>query len=215
MLERVVVESAPDVKTPIFAVGFPGVGNVGLIALDLLLKFSDGKKFGNYYSKNFPDHIVIQDDGVCHLPRLEFFASKSVDPNVVMVMSNTPILSEDPKSYYDVLDDIVRFALELHSSMLIAVDGVATMSEKLDIIHVSATDPKLVIDFEKLGAHSYEAGRLPGSIGLLVGLSEYHGLKGIGLLGSAASFLPDNEAGKRVHDFLVKALHLTRVDAPV
>jgi proteasome assembly chaperone (PAC2) family protein len=213
-LDRVIVESMPDVERPIFAVGFSGVGNVGLIALDLLLKFSDGKKLGNYYSKNLPDHIVIEDDGVCHLPRLEFFASKSVDPNIVMVMSSTPMLSEDPKSRYDVLDDIVRFALELHSSMLIAVDGVATMSDKVDVIHVSATNPKLVMDLQKLGAHPYEAGRLPGSVGLLVGLSEYRGLKGIGVLGSAASFLPDSEAGKRVYDFLVKALHFTKVDAP-
>jgi predicted ATP-grasp superfamily ATP-dependent carboligase len=132
---------------------------------------------------------------------------------MVMAMSNTPILSDDAKSYYDFLDEIVRYALRLNSSMLIAVDGVAAVSGRSDLIHVFATDPKLVTDFKKFGAHPCEAGKLTGSVGLLIGLSGYHGLNGIGVLGSATSFLPDNEAGRRVYDFLVRALHLRRVDA--
>jgi len=213
-LERVLVESTPDVKAPVVAVALPGIGNVGLIALGLLLKFSDGKRFGAYCTKNFPDHVVIGENGVCHLPRFDLFSSRFVEPNIVIVMSETPILSEESKSHYDVLDEIVRFALEMGSCLVVAVDGVAAVSGKSDLIYASATKPKLVKEFERFGAKRYEAARLPGPVGLIIGLSKYYGLNGVGVLGSATSFLPDNEAGKRVYEFLLKALNLRRVEAP-
>ncbi len=212
-MEKVIIESKPDVESPVFAVALPGVGNVGLIALGFFSKFSGAKKFGHYYSKNFPDHVMIQGNGVCALPGFDFFASKSINPNMVIAISNTPITSEDSKSYYDVFDEIVGFAVEVHSRMLIALDAVAVAS-KSDEIYVAATTPRLLKDFSAFGAKPYEAKRLPGPVGLLLGLSEYHQLKGVGILGSAASFQPDNESGRRVYDFLAKALDLRRIDTP-
>ncbi len=214
-MEKANIESAPDVRSPIFAVALPGVGNIGLIALGLLLKFSDGKKFAHYHNKNFPDYVIVEENGLCRLPGFDFYASKSVEPNIVLAMSDTPIISEEPKSYYDVLDEIVRFALELNSSILVAVDGVAAVGGKTDSIHIVATAKELVTDFKKYGAHSYEAPSLPGAVGLFVGLSQRHGLRGVGLLGNAASSLPDSEAGQRMYDFLIRALHITKINTPV
>ena len=211
-MEKITVDSTPDVVKPVFAVALPGVGNVGVIALGLLLKFSDSKRFGNYYSKNFPDYVVIEDNGLCHLPRFDLYASKSVNPNIVMMISNTPIISEESKSHYDVLDRIVEFALEIDSSLLVAVDALAVVNGKPDTIHVTGTTSELVTDFEKLGARQYEAEKLPGSVGLLLGLSEYHGLRGIGVIGSTTSFVPDNNSGNRMYEFLLRALHLRKID---
>lgn len=214
-MEKVNIESTPEVRTPIFVVALPGVGNIGLIALGLLLKFSDGKRFAHYHSKNFPDYVIVEETGICRLPGFDFYASKSVEPNLVLAMSDTPIISEEPKNYYDVLDEVVRFALELNSTIMVAVDGVAAVDGEGDSIHVVATAKELVADFEKFGAHSCEAPRLPGSVGLLVGLSQRHGLRGVGLLGNTASSVPDGEAGQRMYDFLVRTFHITKANVMI
>jgi proteasome assembly chaperone (PAC2) family protein len=209
-LERVVENLPPNVDVPVVVVATAGAGNVGLIALNLLLKFCDGKKFGELHSKSLPDYITVENSGVCHLPRFDLYSSRNVRPNLVFVMSDSLILSNEPRSHYDVLDEIVEFAIQLRPSLIVGIDGIVEATKDSNAIYASATSSDLVKRFCQFGARVYNAGRLPGSVGLLIGLCEYHGVGGVGILGSTRSFVSSTEAGKRVHDFLTRTLSISK-----
>lgn len=202
--------SAPNVDAPVVVVATAGAGNVGLIALNLLLKFCDGKRLGELHSKNLPDYITVEKSGVCHLPRFDLYSSRSVRPNLVLVMSDSLILSNEQRSHYDVFDEIVKFTMQLRPSMIVGIDGVVEATQDSNTIYVSATSSNLVKRFCQFGARIYNAGRLPGSVGLLIGLCEYHGVGGVGILGSIGSYVSSSEAGKRVCDFLTKTLSISK-----
>lgn len=202
--------SVPKVDAPVVAVATAGAGNVGLIALNLLLNFCDGKKIGELHSKNLPDYITVENSGVCHLPRFDLYSSRSVKPNLVFVMSDSSILSNEPRSHYDVFDEIVEFAMQLRPSMIVGIDGVVEATKDSNVIYVSATSSNLVKRFCQFGPRIYNAGRLPGSVGLLIGLCEYHSLGAVGILGSIGSFVSGSEAGKRVYDLLTRTLNISK-----
>jgi hypothetical protein len=199
------VVSEPVLENPIFVQGLPGFGNVGKIAANLLMKFCDAKLFAELYSPSFPDYVSISTQGVCLLPRYEFFAAPMEKSDFIIMTGDTQPSFDDVLAHYDVCSVILDFLQKYDCSMFITMGGVPMTEDKAQV-YVAATSSQLAAEFMEKGAVIYSKGKIMGATGLMLGLAKERGLDGVCLLGTTSGFQADRGAGFAVFKFLMKAL---------
>jgi proteasome assembly chaperone (PAC2) family protein len=200
----------PTLKSPKLIVGLLDIGNIGKTVANLLIESTHAKLFAEFYSPTFPDCVFIDKDGVCHLPKYEFYASAKNQDIVILTGDSQPVL-EDIPAHYEVYGDTLDYALNLGCSSIITMSG-APSPHPTNAVYIAGTSKKQVEKFVKNGAVPYTGGRIVGAPGLLLGLAEKHGLKGVCLLGSIEGFIPDREAAFRVYKILKKVLGIEAVE---
>lgn len=196
---------APMLENPIFVQGLPGFGNVGKIAVHLLIRFCGAKLFAELYAPYFPDYVSVDSGGVCRLPKYEFYAAPMEKNDFIIMTGDTQPSFEDVVAHYQVCSDILDFVAKYGCSLVITIGGVPS-SENTTRVYVAATSPRLAVDFMEKGAVIYGKGRIVGATGLMLGMAKERGLEGICLLGATTGFRADRGAGFSVFKFLMKAL---------
>ena len=197
--------SKPDLENPVFVQGLPGFGNVGRIAAHLLIKFCDAKPFAELYSPYFPDYVSISSNGICSLPKYEFYSAQIEKNNLVIMTGETQPSFDDVLAHYNVCGDILDFAQKIGCSFIITMGGVPITEDKTQV-YVAATSPSLATEFMGKGAVIYSKGRIVGGTGLTLALAKERELEGICLLGATTGFKADRGAGFMVFKFLMKTL---------
>jgi len=196
-----------------FVVGLPGLADAGRIAARLLIDFVNARLFAEYYSSRFPDNVVIEDSGVCRLPRYELYESCLCQPNMVVLSGDAAIAEEEPKAHYEVFNQIVNFALKLKSRCIVVLDGLRPIAEEKNAVYGVATKRALAHKLESGGAKLFRKSQLPGYSGMILGLSSLHGVDGLGIFSTTAALMPDRDAALNIFKFLVKTLEVKQVKA--
>jgi len=197
--------SKPNLENPVFVQGLPGFGNVGRIAAHLLIKFCDAKPFAELYSPYFPDYVSISPNGICHLPKYEFYSAQIEKNNLVIMTGETQPSFDDVLAHYNVCGDILDFAQKIGCGFIVTMGGVPITEDKTQV-YVAATSPSLATEFMEKGAVIYSKGRIVGGTGLTLALAKERELEGICLLGATTGFKADRGAGFMVFKFLMKTL---------
>jgi len=197
--------SNPVLESPIFVQGLPGFGNVGKIAAHLLIKFCGAKPFSELYSPFFPDYVSVDSNGICLLPRYEFYAAPMEKNDFIIMTGDTQPSFDDVLAHYQVCGEILDFVAKQGCNFIVTLGGVPITEEKSQV-YVAATSPRLATEFMEKGAVIYSKGRIVGATGLILGLARERNIDGICLLGATTGFKADRGAGFSVFKFLMKAL---------
>ena len=197
--------SKPYLENPVFVQGLPGFGNVGRIAAHLLIKFCDAKPFAELYSPYFPDYVSINSNGICHLPKYEFYSAQIEKNDLVIMTGETQPSFDDVLAHYNVCGDILDFVQKIGCGFIVTMGGVPITEDKTQV-YVAATSPSLATEFMEKGAVIYSKGRIVGGTGLTLALAKERELEGICLLGATTGFKADRGAGFMVFKFLMKTL---------
>jgi len=203
----------PPLDSAVFVVGLPGLADAGRTAARLLVDFVNAKLFAEYYSSRFPDNVVIEESGVCRLPRYEFYESCSCQPNIVVLSGDATIAEEEPKAHYEVFNQIVNFALKLKSRCIVVLDSIRPVAEEKNAVYGAATKRGLASKLESGGAKLFKKNQLPGYAGMILGLSSLHGIDGLGILSTTVSLMPDRDAALNIFKFLVKTFDVKQLKA--
>ncbi|MEM3641267.1 MAG: PAC2 family protein [Candidatus Bathyarchaeia archaeon] len=195
----------PMLKNPIFVQGLPGFGNVGKIAAHLLIRFCGAKPFAELYAPYFPDYVSVNSDGVCRLPKYEFYSAPMEKNDFIIMTGDTQPSFEDVVAHYELCSEILDFIIKHGCNFIITIGGAPAPEEKAQV-YVAATSSRLAVEFMEKGAVIYGKGKIVGATGLMLGLAKERGLEGICLLGSTTGFRADRGAGFSVFKFLMKAL---------
>ncbi|MEM3751595.1 MAG: PAC2 family protein [Candidatus Bathyarchaeia archaeon] len=195
---------APSLDKPVFVQGLPGLGNVGKIAADLLIKFCGAKPFAEFYSPSFPDYVSVSTKGICRLPRYEFYAAPMEKTDFVIMTGDTQPSFEDVVAHYEICSEILDFVEKLGCSFVVTIGGVPLTEEKTQV-YVAATSPRLAAEFMEKGAVIYSKGRIVGAAGLTLALAKERNIDGVCLLGATTGFRADRGAAFAVFKFLMKA----------
>ena len=76
MKETVIVEKEKvELRNPILIEGLPGLGVVGKIVAEYLIKHLDAKEFAELYSPHFAYYVIVEKDGSVRLLRNVFYLS--------------------------------------------------------------------------------------------------------------------------------------------
>lgn len=197
--------SSPVLKDPIFVQGLQGFGNVGKIAAHLLIKFSGAKQFAELYSSSFPDYITIDSNGICTLPRYEFYGASMEKNDFIIMTGDAQPSFDDVNAHYALCDVVLDFVEKQHSNFIVTLGGMPATEEKTNV-YVAANSHRLASEFMEKGAVIYSKGRIMGATGLMLGLAKERNIDGLCLLGPTAGFQADRGAGFAVFKFLMKAL---------
>ena len=223
MLEtKIIADKIPKLKNPVCLVGLPGIGNIGRIAIGYMVHELKAKKFADLYSPYFFPFVMIHNNMI-HTLKNEFYYYKGKDRDLIMLIGDCQ--TYDPKGHYEVVGKILDFLKELGCEQLITVGGFGTgqVSEKPQV-YGSVTDAEMLKKYKKIGINfdiSGQIGTIVGASGLLVGLSNLYGIKGMVLLGETTGFpiITDPTAAEAVLSVIKKMLKikidLTKLDEKV
>jgi uncharacterized protein (TIGR00162 family) len=204
----------PKLKNPIFIEGLPGIGNVGKLAVEHLIDSTNAVKFAEIYSKDFPPQVFINLDGTIKLVNNEFYywkAKKIGQRDLILLTGDYQALSSNGQ--YELTEKILDTIQDFNVKEIYTLGGYGLGHEiKEPKVLCATTDKNLVKLMKKYGAifkKNEPGGGIVGASGLLLGLGEMRGFKGVCLMGETPGYLVDPKSAKAVLKILTK---ITKID---
>ncbi|MGQ9543524.1 MAG: PAC2 family protein [Candidatus Bathyarchaeia archaeon] len=183
----------PKLSKPLLVVELSGPNEPAGIAARILIERSSAKPFAEYYSQYFPDHVIVAEDGVCRLPRYEFYESSKSKPNLVVTCTDDDVTLDDPEGGYEVLENLIQFGLNLEASHLILIDNF--QADSGDVLYVAVTSNRLAARLRTLNVKFLGETWLIGPAGILLGLCRLRSIDGLGIfLNQTCNVDPERKA---------------------
>ncbi|MEW6329534.1 MAG: proteasome assembly chaperone family protein [Candidatus Micrarchaeota archaeon] len=202
---------ALKLKRPILVEGLPGIGLVGKLAADHLIKELKTEKIAELYSPHFPHQVLMSKKGTLRMLKNKFYSWKNPDKDgndlVILVGDVQPIT---PEAQFEVCGRILSFFKKLKGGMIFTLGGygVGKVVEKPRVFG-SATHKELVEKWKKHGILFGEAnGSIIGAAGLLLGLGKLRGMKGVCLMGETHGGYVDAKSAQSVLEVLCRILNI-------
>lgn len=216
MKTEVVILKKPRMRDPVFITGLPGIGLVGKIAVDYLLKQYKAEKIAEIVSASFPPSIYTKDSiadlikDEIHFLRIGkqdfLFLAGPVQPSLDSRFS----LSGD---HYEFAESIVNAIKKLGVKKVYTLAGINVgdkRMEKSPRVVISSTSKAELESFKKFGNELVKIdkgeGLISGAAGLIVGFAKKGGMTGTCLMGETNLKLVygDHGAAKKVLEILIK-----------
>jgi len=202
----VIHEKVSNLVNPILIEGLPGIGFVGKLAAEHLISELKAKKIATLYSYHFPHQVMINKDGTIKMITNEFYLYK--DPKkkndlIILVGDVQPVSS---RAQFEVMNIILEFLSSLGGNRIITLGGygVGKLVEKPRVFG-AVTDKDDVDYYKKFGVSFGEVeGSIIGAAGILLGLGQLKGMKGICLMGETHGNYIDHKSAQSVVEVLSK-----------
>jgi len=190
----------PDLKNPILIEGLSGVGNVGMLAAEHMIKKLRAKKLADVHSPHFtysPSFIpgIESKDGIAQMLKDEIFYDWG--HNLLILIGYYQ--GSTTESYYSLADEILEFCDEFGAKRIFTLGGYGTGRYiGKPKVYAVTTDRKLLEDVKKHGAVEMKGGMVTGISGILLGLGHEKGKKCTCLLGETHGSYSDPKAAEAV-----------------
>jgi uncharacterized protein (TIGR00162 family) len=198
-----------ELKNPILIEGFPGLGMVGNIASQYLVRQLKAQKLATLYSPHFPYHVIVSKKGGARLLRGQFYYWKNPNGENDLIFLTGDSQPQTIEGQFEVANSILDYAEKKKVKTVITIGGYRNEVEDHPKVVAVSTNPAL---FEKaLNARALpsEAGTpIVGTAGLLLGLAKFREIEAICLLGETRGYLPDPKTAKSVIEILQGILNI-------
>jgi proteasome assembly chaperone (PAC2) family protein len=220
----------PNVKNPILLAGWPGIGNIGLLAIDTVRRILEAEEFGDIEPWDFfyPRKLVIRRGELRELefPQNKFYFKRTGMGDLLFFIAEEQpswegkIYAEGAKAYQManlVLDVALKYGCtrvitsgaavtSIHHSMRPRVWAVPNTAHLIQELR-SYANTVLMSDIEGRGGE----GNITGLNGLLLGVAQKRGIEAICLMGEIPVYLQGfpllyPKASKSVLEVLTKML---------
>lgn len=198
---------------PILFTGLPGIGFVGKIVVDYLLKEFKGKKVAEIYSDSFPPSVHAK-NGVIDLIKDEIFHIELNKQDFLFlsgpVQPSLDFQGGNAASHYEFAEKIVMACKELNVKEIYTLAGInigeKRMNKDSEIV-VAATSKPILDEWKKFKIQLIQdEGLISGAAGLILGIAREHGIEGACLMGETNARLVygDHGAAKSLIELLMK-----------
>ncbi len=215
MATKVVFLKKKEFNEPVLLTGLPGIGLVGKICVDYLLKQFKAEKIAELTSDSFPPSVHTFDSQIelirdelhyCSINGKDFlFLSGPVQPSLDFHFGSA-------QEHYEFARAIVEAVAPLGVKNIFTLAGINVGEQRMikePQIVAAATSKKLLAELKKLGAITQsQDGLISGAAGLILGIAKEKGIEGACLMGetNASLIYGDHGAAKNLIEFLVKML---------
>jgi len=198
-------------KRTILIEGLPGLGLVGKIASEYLVKQLNARKVAELYSPHFAYYVLVDGEGTLRLLRMEFYYwNGSEDNKNDLILLTGDCQAQTVEGQYEVADTIVDYARKKNVSLIITLGGYQKEVKDKPQVYASATSREILEKALKLGAKSSPSGSpIIGAAGMLVGLAKFKEIDALCLLAETYGHRPDPKAAKSLLNLLSEMLHLS------
>jgi len=198
---------------PVLFTGLPGIGLVGKIAVDYMLKQFKAENIAHIYSDSFPPSVYIN-SGLLDLIRDELFLYRYKKRDFLFlagpVQPALDVRFSSLQDHYEFASTIVKTVKALGVKEIYTLAGInigdARLHREPNVV-AAATDKKILAELKALGAKTnMKNGLISGAAGLILGVGSKRGVKGACLMGETSDKLiyGDHGAAKKILELLVK-----------
>lgn len=213
MPTRLLVTKKVQLKDATLIVGLPGIGLVGKIAVDYLLKQLKTEKIAEVLSDSFPPSIHTKNSKIFLIKDDIFYFNFKGKDFLILAGPVQPTLDFKVGSsheHYEFAETLIGFFKSVGVTEVITLAGLNVgdnrLNKKPEVI-VAGTDDDIINSWKKFGAkEDKKEGLISGAAGLLIGIAKLHGIKGACLMGETNPQLVygDQGSAKQVIDLISK-----------
>ena len=209
-VEEVIIKvlSEPEMKDVALIEGLPGVGNVGKVALDHVIKELKPELFAKIYSKNLPPQVLLDDDGITSLVSQNLYHLEKDGKHFVLLAGEYQ--GADSRGQYELAYELLSFLQERYGISEIFTLGGYGLGKMLEEPRVlgAATSEEMAGRMKEAGAvflKGEPSNGIIGASGILLGIGkELFGVDGGCLMGETSGYIVDSRSGRNVLEVLMK-----------
>lgn len=151
---------------PVLIAGLPGIGNVGKIAVDIMVDQLKTDKIVSFFSYCLPNSVFVQEDNMVDLPRIELKHKRKGKSDFLFLVGDVQPMKEEDS--YSLAYAVLEAAMKLGCKEIITLGGIGLQEPpKKPRIFCTGNDKKFIEEFVKLGANN----KLHGIVGPIMGIS--------------------------------------------
>jgi len=195
-------------KKPVLIEGLPGIGLVGKLAAEHLVRELKAEKIAEIYSPHFPHQVPMKRNGTLRMLKNKIYAWRNPGKGSDVLVLVGDVQAVTSEAQYEVCDKILRFFEKLNGKTIYTLGGYG-VGKTVDKPRVfgSATHKELVPPLQKLGIVFGETnGSIIGAAGLLLGLGKLRGMRGACLMGETHGGYVDAKSAQAVLEALTKII---------
>lgn len=199
-----------DRKAPVFIEGLPGIGHVGKLVAEHMIRELGAVKIGEITSIYFPPQVVIGENGVVRLCNNEIYRYSGEKGCFLFLIGD--FQSSSNEGHYLLSQVYVDIAHELGVQRVYTIGGYG-VGQFVDTPRVIAAVNKeelsaLVTQAGGVFSDGEPGGGIIGAAGLMLGLSAPLGIEGICLMGETSGYLVDPKSAALVLEVLTRLLDI-------
>ena len=209
MDKTLIISKKVKLKDPILIEGLPGIGLVGKLAADHMIKELKCEKIAEIYSPHFPHQVLMLRKGIMRMLKNKVYVCRSKKKggsDVIILVGDVQAVT--PEAQYELCGALLDYFEKLGGKRIYTLGGYGTghMVDKPRVFG-SATHMDLIPGMKKYGILFGEVGgSIIGAAGLLLGLGKLRGMKGVCLMGETHGGYVDAKSAQAVLDVLGKIL---------
>jgi len=206
MKETLIVSKKVRLKSPVLVEGLPGIGLVGKLAAEHMIKELKAEKVAELYSSHFPHQVLMLKKGILRMLKNKFYVIRGKRHDIVVLVGDVQAVT--PESQFQVCGEILDYFESLGGKRIYTLGGYgvgrAVANPK---VYGSATHMKVVEELKRYGIQFGEAkGSIIGAAGLLLGIGKLRGMSGACLMGETHGGYVDAKSAQSVLEVLSKIL---------
>jgi hypothetical protein len=186
-------EPGEDIRAPVLIEGLPGVGHVGKLVAEHMIRELGAEKVAEIESIYFPPQVIIDEEGMVRLANNEIYYYEGEDKRLLFLVGDYQATSAE--GHYLLADAYLDVATACGVSRVYTLGGygVGRLVEEPRVLG-AVNRPDLKAEAESAGAivsRDEPGGGIIGAAGLLLGMGLSRGVEGICLMGETSGYLVD------------------------
>jgi len=209
MEKTLIISKKIKLKDPVLIEGLPGIGLVGKLAADHMIKELKCEKIAEVYSPHFPHQVLMLKKGIMRMLKNKMYCYKNPKKgghDVVILVGDVQAVT--PEAQYEVCGALLDYFEKLGGKRIYTLGGYGT-GRMVDTPRVfgSATHMDLVPEMKKHGILFGEvSGSIIGAAGMLLGMGKLRGMSGLCVMGETHGGYVDAKSAQAVLGVLSKIL---------
>jgi len=202
----IVVHKKLKLNKPALVEGLPGIGLVGKLVVDHMVREMKAVHLATLYSPHFPHQVIMQPDGTVKMLTNELYVVKAKKQDIMILAGDVQAVTSEAQ--YEVTEKVLDYFASLGGTSIYTLGGYGTgkVSEKPKVFG-AVTDKSLIPPLKKAGViFGAVQGGIVGAAGMLPGLGTLRGMKGVCLMGETHGQYVDARSAASVIEVLMKVL---------
>ena len=169
---RVKQLKTPAVKEAIMITGFPGIGNVGKIAIDFLIDHIKPEKLMELHSDSFPHSVFVTEQGLLEMPSVRLYYKRIKTSEFIFVSGDAQPVAEE--ACYAFCEKLLSIAKELKCREVITMGGIGLGKiPKKPKVYIAGNNKDYIKGFPNCNTKIYGVvGPIMGVTGVLAGTAK-------------------------------------------
>jgi uncharacterized protein (TIGR00162 family) len=203
-------EPGKDLTAPVLIEGLPGIGHVGKLVAEHMIRELGAEKVAEIESIFFPPQAIIDEEGIVRMANNEVYYYEGTDHQFLFLVGDYQATSAE--GHYLLADAYLDLAKECGVSRIYTLGGygVGRLVEEPRVLG-AVNRPDLKPGVEAAGAivsRDEPGGGIIGAAGLLLGMGLSRGMEGICLMGETSGYLVDPRSAASLLRVLTTLLDL-------